>query len=226
MLDLFGSKRRAILNSEQFQNNLTQVRDLRNLVLQMSQSFTSPALLKRLVQFDDNEVKNIVSVLSFTITANIHNPDLRVLLNHYYEDFYVKIIYKFHFDPSRHRNMTQDEYLRCMNNADIKEDEIQRANLNAISHSLFRTDSAFSLFESYKKRYGTKTSDFIYDGFGVPKRYVPSEDDYEDIPFSYRLFLDTGLRNEYRSGEMKSSATIQDERNFYAKILLDELNKI
>ena len=46
MLDLFGSKRRAILNSEQFQNNLTQVRDLRNLVLQMSQSFTSPALLK------------------------------------------------------------------------------------------------------------------------------------------------------------------------------------
>jgi hypothetical protein len=40
MLDLFGSKRRAILNSEQFQNNLTQVRDLRNLVLQMSQSFT------------------------------------------------------------------------------------------------------------------------------------------------------------------------------------------
>ena len=108
MLDLFGSKRRAILNSEQFQNNLTQVRDLRNLVLQMSQSFTSPALLKRLVQFDDNEVKNIVSVLSFTITANIHNPDLRVLLNHYYEDFYVKKIYKFHFDPSRHRNMTQD----------------------------------------------------------------------------------------------------------------------
>ena len=150
MLDLFGSKRRAILNSEQFQNNLTQVRDLRNLVLQMSQSFTSPALLKRLVQFDDNEVKNIVSVLSFTITANIHNPDLRVLLNHYYEDFYVKKIYKFHFDPSRHRNMTQDEYLRCMNDADIKEDEMQRANLNAISHSLFRTDSTFSLFESYK----------------------------------------------------------------------------
>ena len=122
--------------------------------------------------------------------------------------------------------MTQDEYLRCMNDADIKEDEMQRANLNAISHSLFRTDSTFSLFESYKKRYGTRTSDFIRDGFGVPKRYVPSEDDYEDIPFSYRLFLDTGLRNEYRNGEMKSSATIQDERNFYAKILLDELNKI
>ncbi len=223
MLDLFGSKRHSILNSKQFQENLVQVKDLRTLVLGMSQS-TLPS--KRLVQFDDNEVKNIVSVLSFTITANIHNPDLRVLLNHYYEDFYVKKIYQFHYDPSRHRNMTQDEYLRRMNDADRKEDEMQRANLNAISHSLFRTDSTFSLFESYKKRYGTKTSDFICDGFGVPKRYVPSEDDYEDIPFAYRLFLDTGLRNEYRSGEMKSSATIQDERNFYAKILLDELNKI
>lgn len=76
MLDLFGSKRRAILNSEQFQKNIVHVKDLYNLILKMSDADTA---CKIFITCDDNS--SIVSFLTLTFTTQVKNSSLRLLLN-------------------------------------------------------------------------------------------------------------------------------------------------
>ena len=236
MLDLFGSKRRAILSSKQFQENLVHVRDFRNLILKMSDSDTSPNIL---IALDNNFGNGIVSYIHIAFTTCVYNPRLRLLLNSYYEDFGLKNFFEAQYNAEYNRSLPNSmtyltdtsEQLKhrietAMETARKAEDIARHDALDKISHALFRYKASFSLYESYKKLHGTDITDFLYDGFGIPKRYVPSGDDCPYVSFSDGLSLKTGLLDESRGGSLKPSATIQDERNYYAKILLDELNKI
>lgn len=234
MLDLFGSKRRSILSSKQFQENLIHVRDFRNLILKMSDSNTPP---KVIIELNNNFAGSIVSHIQLTLTAHVYNPLLRYLLNSYYEDFGLNKFFEDQYNAEYNRSLpnsmtypieTYEQLKRRVETATETarkaEDIAHHDALDKISHALFRDEASFSLYESYKKLHGTDIEDFLYDGFGIPKRYLPSEDDY--VPFSYGLSLKTGLLNESRGGGLKSPATIQDERKFYTQILFDELNKI
>ena len=227
MLDLFGSKRRAILNSEQFQKNIVHVKDLYNLILKMSDADTA---CKIFITCDDNSA--IVSFLTLTFTTQVKNSSLRLLLNEYYENFSLKKFFNSQYNQSLSSSTaypakTPEHIIHSIDTAmdtARKATDIARHNaLDKIGHTLFRDEASFSLYESCKKRYGIDIAELLYDGFGIPKRYVPSKDNY--VPFSFTFSIETGLPDEYRGG-MKSPATIQDERNFYYKILLDELNKI
>mgnify|MGYP006954109514 CR=1 FL=1 len=236
MLDLFGSKRRSILSSKQFQENLVHVRDFRNLILKMSDSDTPPKII---IELDNNFANGIVSYIRIALTTHVYNPHLCFLLNSYYEDFGLKKFFEAQYNAEYNRSLpnnmtyltdTSEQLTRrvetAMETAREAEDIARHDALDKISHALFRDEASFSLYESYKKLHGTDITDLLYDGFGIPKRYVPSGDDCAYTPFSDGLSLKTGLPDEYRGGSLKPSATIQDERNFYAKILLDELNKI
>lgn len=221
MFDPFGTKKQLILNTKRFQKNLIKARDLRQLILEMSTSNTpSEILIKR----DDTFTKDIVSGMQFTFTASVYNPDLRCLLNKYYEDFYTKKVYEFHYNHSLHSKMTQNQINHCIEEAGRTEAQARLVALDKISHILFRDESAFSLYENYKERYGTDVYGYVYDGFGIPKTYFVSTEAY--LPFSINFVIQTGLLNEYRGGRMKTPDTIQDERKFYTKILLEELDKI
>lgn len=231
MFDPFGSKRRLILNSKPFQKNLSHVRDLRNLLLKMSTSDTPPKLI---IELNNDFASSIVSYIQITFTTHVYNPPLRFLLNSYYENFSSKKFFESqykHFLSNSTANPDEETYeqfhhrISTATEAAGKAEDIARHNaLDKISHTLFRDAASFSLYESYKKLHGTDIDDLLYDGFGIPKRYISSKDDY--IPFSYALSLKTGLLDGYRNGGIKSPDTIQDERKFYTQILLDELNKL
>ena len=228
MLDLFGSKRRAILNSEQFQKNIAHVKDLYNLILKMSDADTA---CKIFITCDDNS--SIVSFLTLTFTTQVKNSSLRLLLNEYYENFSLKKFFNSQYNQSLSSSTAYpaeapEHILHSVDTAmdtARKATDIARHNaLDKIGHTLFRDEASFSLYESCKKRYGIDIDELLYDGFGIPKNYAPSKDNY--VPFSFTFSMETGLLNKYRGGGMKSPATIQDERKFYTQILLDELNKI
>lgn len=221
MFDLFGSKRRSVLSSEQFQENLIRTRDLRQLILKMSSSDTPPEIF---IERDDNFANGIISSIQFTLTTFVYNPDLRLVLNKFYEDFYLKKIYEFHYDSSLHSNMTHDQIDRCIVAADDIKGQKLHATLDEISHALFRDNSTFSLYETYKHRYGTDVYDFVYGGLGMDKTYTISREDF--FPFSLNLIMKTAIPNEYNNGRKKSESAIQDERKFYTKIFLEELAKI
>ena len=219
MLDLFGSKRRAILNSEQFQKNIVHVKDLYNLILKMSDADTA---CKIFITCDDNS--RVVSFLKLTLTTHVNNSMLRYLLNTYYENFCLRKIFNFQFNYDRPSNMTDDEIKHRFSVASESEEKQRKDALERIGRALFRDQSSFSLYENYRKRHGTDIYDFVYTGFGMSKSYVVSEDDY--IPFSINVTLKTGLSDEHPNGRIKSEYEAAEERNFYSKILLDELSKI
>ena len=230
MLVLFGSKRRSILSSKQFQNNLIHVRDFRDLILRMSDSDTPPKIR---MELDNNFANGIVSGIQLTLTTHVYNPSLRLLLNSYYEDFSSKKFFESQYNrslsnstayPAETYEQLHHRVDTAMETARIAEYIARHDALDKISHALFRNAASFSLYESYKKLYGINIDDFLYDGFGIPKRYILSEDDY--VFFSYGLPLKTGLADEYPSGRRKPSDVIQDERKFYTNLLLEELNKM
>lgn len=221
MFDLFGSKRKAILELPEFQNSLAYARDICALIHAMSDS----GCILNIIPVNKDTVSE--EYLSLTFSTTLINPLLRWTLNDYYNDFCRTR--KFHASSSSYMrsNLSPSEIEERVKENNHFEDEMREKYLSAICHALFRTPETMNLYSRYHNSNYFDISDLLYSCFGIendgPNCYTASDD--EHIPFTWTLVFTTGLSNYSSNGKLKPQSVRSDEISYYTQIFLNELNK-
>lgn len=207
MLDLFGRRKNEILALPDFQYIVSTAKDLKTIIHGMSNGLSNVCVTPKTIC---TEV-----AINLTFSDSIWNDDLRNLLNDYYDKLYGSKPYSFHYDEAKHSGLSMAEISKLREISNQTEAYLEKSCLSLIDKEIFRKHPALH------ERYKNLISDFVHEGFGIPERYIPSDD--SSIPFSQTYLFNTGLSNKYPNGQCKSDSVQQDEVNYYVKILLSQI---
>lgn len=199
MFDPFGTRRRLVINTKNFQKNLILLKDYRDLINGMYDSCGVSIALDR----NDSGC----SYITLNLSAHIINDNLRFELN----------------------NLFKNIYCEKAISPELREKLISKSIDNIID-VLFPNHTQHIIYKRLVDSGRFDTLYFFTDCFGISKNYIPTDPtDDEIFYFSYSLILKTCFLDEYRDGNrtmLKDKFDRIDERDFYAKILLEELKKI
>lgn len=195
MFDPFGTRRKLVVNTKNFQKNLALLKDFKDLIGKIDGSGSLDISLERRYEF--------CSLITLHLSAPIFNEGARYWLNEFSYTFYKR---KYPF----------------MND---KEKE-SRTNwlLQQIQNELSQDNDYHLLYQKLVKSGHIDPCEFVTNNLGISENYVLTNEDL--IIFSKDLILKTCFLNSYRNGHDKDRSTLIGERNFYFKLLLEELNKL
>lgn len=213
MLDLFGSKRKAILALPEFQNTVFVAKDFTTVVRGMSDEYCFVQVTPKLGSTE--------SYIQLEFSAVLENSFLRWLLNDYYDIFYRRKLFSFQYNYATHSRLSDEELRQLQDEAHRTEESFRQKSLDNIRSALFPNDSLLALYERHKDSGYTDIGDLLYYGFGIPDSYVPSDD--EHIPFSCTFSFKTGLSDDDSNGKFKNAYTRKEELTYYSEILMSQL---
>lgn len=198
MFDPFGTRRHLVVTTKNFQKNLILLKDFRDLMKGMNGSRCFSVALDRSDNFCD--------YITLNLSTYIIDDDLRSRLNYFSDIFYER---RFSFPNAE----AQENWTTVL--------------IDDILGELFPNHKYRTLYQKLVDKGHLDPCDFIINCFGISKSYIPTDD--ETVDFLKRLKLKTCFLNAYHDGNQtvwKDRFDRIDERDFYAKILLEELNKI
>lgn len=213
MFDLFGSKRKAILALPEFQNTVSVAKDFKTIVRGMSDEFCIVTITPK--------IHSSETYIELEFSAVIENSNIRYWLNKYYDVLYGSKPFAFRYDYSTHSRMSNEELQQLQERARLAEKSARETYLDIIRKSIFHDDSLLALYERYKDFGYTDVDSLVYDGFGIPERYIPSDND--EIPFTKSFSFRTGLSDEDSNGKFKNEYTRKEEMTYYTEILMSQL---
>ena len=149
---------------------------------------------------------NFCDYITLNLSTYIIDDDLRSRLNYFSDIFYER---RFSFPNAE----AQENWTTVL--------------IDDILGELFPNHKYRTLYQKLVDKGHLDPCDFIINCFGISKSYIPTDD--ETVDFLKRLKLKTCFLNAYHDGNQtvwKDRFDRIDERDFYAKILLEELNKI
>lgn len=198
MFDPFGTRRKLVVNTKNFQKNLILLKDFSDLIKGMNGSRRFSVTLDRSNEFCD--------YITLNLSTYIIDDELRSRLNYFSNVFYER---RFPFSNTE----AQENWTTVI--------------IDNILGELFPNHKYRVLYQKLVDSGYLNPCDFIIDCFGISKSYIPTDD--EVVDFLKHLNLKTCFSNAYHDGNQtvwKDKFDRIDERDFYAKILLEELKKL